>query len=515
MRKSNKILLKNWMVLHPYKKPYKSDFYYLKLSNEILDVLLAAGMDFWDELLDTEDLKELARFICCYFEDVISGPGLWRGFTRAMEDLYDRPLPFFPVDSEYYLAEEINLEDVYFLLWYFVSMKRGGDLVVSPFFHELSDVSENIMDILDREYEQAPENEFLSDLYRLGPNDNLHVLNQRMRWIVLGSWLFHFHAQDLDEMLEFQFEKMGGDAPSPELLDKYIYDITDSYVQSVHTSLLALKAKDWLALLAGENHPLYREIKGLSGKKSGYYLFEGEGKSGVYLFRHLATQTLLEVSGNSMSIPEAMHPDKSIVYAGFIAWKKQWWLSGAMIIWGDKGHRDVPDEKLKEEAFLFADLNDSEGREKQKEYDAFMEFNKGKPMAFKENPVEMDAFVNQFFEFYLSQYTDEGVLEGRSPEMDQHQQIPGMLFASPVSGIQIVYGLNACIPDEHNPWYDEKQAADISERLWYSPHVNGEWVCYLLENFSIPPPEFPGIVSNEMINEDIDFMLRFWKMKAY
>ncbi len=38
--KTDKIYMQDWLEFHPYEKPYKSDFYYLKLCNEVNAVLL-------------------------------------------------------------------------------------------------------------------------------------------------------------------------------------------------------------------------------------------------------------------------------------------------------------------------------------------------------------------------------------------------------------------------------------------------------------------------------------------
>ena len=110
----DKVLIKDWLAFHPYVSPVQSDLYYLRICNEILGVLLAEGMDYWENLLDTEELKELACFLTCYFEDVISGPGLWRCFTTAMEELYDYPLPFFGLTGTICRRRSIKKTYVFF-----------------------------------------------------------------------------------------------------------------------------------------------------------------------------------------------------------------------------------------------------------------------------------------------------------------------------------------------------------------------------------------------------------------
>ncbi len=56
----DKVLSKDWLAFHPYASPAPTDLYYLRICNEILDVLLAEGIDYWKGLLDALELKELA-----------------------------------------------------------------------------------------------------------------------------------------------------------------------------------------------------------------------------------------------------------------------------------------------------------------------------------------------------------------------------------------------------------------------------------------------------------------------
>ena len=127
--------------------------------------------------------------------------------------------------------------------------------------------------------------------------------------------------------------------------------------------------------------------------------------------------------------------------------------------------------------------------------------------------AEMNEFVIKFLEYYAGEkrvvpYADPG--KGNVPE-----DVPGMLFCSAVSGIHTVFGLNSCIPDKENPWYNEGEAEDDTERLLHSPYVTGEWMHYLMENYHLPVPEFPGIRETNFVVDNMDFLLRFWKRRAY
>ena len=167
--------------------------------------------------------------------------------------------------------------------------------------------------------------------------------------MLLKSWLFFFHGEEMEEILKNQIKKWDKDGPAPHMMDMYIYDMTDSYVHSTRTSLLAFHAKEWLAILAGKDHPLYHKIRGLGEKKSGYYLFEGFVKGENGLFRHLATDRVLEVSERSMDFPPDLESGRSVIYAGFVQWGEFWWLTGSMLHYSKNQKEDVNSELLDKE----------------------------------------------------------------------------------------------------------------------------------------------------------------------
>ncbi len=133
-------------------------------------------------------------------------------------------------------------------------------------------------------------------------------------------------------------------------------------------------------------------------------------------------------------------------------------------------------------------------------------------MAFRANMDEMNAFVIEYLEYYnreqeVPSYTN--LNKGDFPD-----DVPGMLFCSAVSGIHTVYGLNSCIPDKEKQWYNEAEAKDDSERLLHSPFVTGEWMHYLVENYPLQLPEYPGLRKTSFVADNLDFLLRFWKRRT-
>lgn len=63
-------------------------------------------------------------FLTSYLEDLVSGSELWNSFVRKHTKLYDKPLPFYVTED--YAEEEINNEDICFLIWYFMGLYNSG-----------------------------------------------------------------------------------------------------------------------------------------------------------------------------------------------------------------------------------------------------------------------------------------------------------------------------------------------------------------------------------------------------
>ncbi len=46
--------------------------------------------------------------------------------------------PSLNLDPNEYFTDEINIEDIYFLLWYYISMTQYDATIISPVIHEWS-----------------------------------------------------------------------------------------------------------------------------------------------------------------------------------------------------------------------------------------------------------------------------------------------------------------------------------------------------------------------------------------
>lgn len=119
--KDIKIYPKDWLQLHPYKQSDPTDLYYTNIANRIYGMLEETNLAY---SFEKNEVKQISIRMAAYFEDVISGLNIWRSFITEHKALYGKYLPFYTPDDHYY-DDEVNYEDIRFLLWHYTQQYHG------------------------------------------------------------------------------------------------------------------------------------------------------------------------------------------------------------------------------------------------------------------------------------------------------------------------------------------------------------------------------------------------------
>jgi len=146
-----KIYIQDWLTLKPYEKPAKTDLYYLRICNEVKKAIETSP--WWEDLkgyLDGLEINYLVCFLTSYFEDIISETNFWNAFVRLHKRLYHKQIPFYETDD--YVEEEINQQDVSFLIWYFLNTIQDVTLV-SPYKDSIVGTAQKVMEIFEAAWE--------------------------------------------------------------------------------------------------------------------------------------------------------------------------------------------------------------------------------------------------------------------------------------------------------------------------------------------------------------------------
>ena len=256
------IFTQDWMAKHPYEKPDEVDLYYTELANEIYHALDEAC--FTHNFKNVEDAKQLALSIAAYFEDILSDTGIWKTFTTECVKRYGCHIPFYEHEAKYinssltgndvpYDADEINFADIKFLLWHHYQQSSYVQEAVPCIFGTLELAAKMVYDILDKEYETAPENERLHEFlcgYDASMEKDIIEVARRdlLAWFHYGCY-FNLGNQ---KRLQFTLQQM---ANSPQgLSEQMAYGIQMDMTITLRNNLLSLTSYEWLEKIS-ENQP--------------------------------------------------------------------------------------------------------------------------------------------------------------------------------------------------------------------------------------------------------------------
>ncbi len=517
----DKIYIKDWFDYHPYDKPVKTDFYYLKICNEINDVLSGLeNMLFLQQ--PEEDRKELSLLLTCWFEDLVSELGIWNAFTQNHYRLYDKYLPFYLNDEAEYFDGEINPQDINFLLWYYLNMININDTTISSDSELLSIVSELIFVLLDNAWDDAPANEQMKSFFNISGDADFYAVRFAIDWLVLNSYLFKYIGRENEETKLVIARNLHNDKDFPnENIDHILFRMHDDKVHQTITHLMAMKGKEWLAWTLGTAHPLHKPLLEMSDKKEGRYLFEGEDKKSLR-FKHIASGKILDVTKKSMDNNNFV-PGKTVLNTALVLWKDEWWYSGIYI------QNEMDDKLLLEEtanpyyAALFADKN-IQHEFLNEQYESFLEFNKHKPVWFASDPKDLNRFMERFISFHNEKIDIENGTKPPNMEIDSDGKMLGetdtispghtILFFNKDKGIEIM-SYAEYVPDKNNPCYNPDADPKITAEMIFDTSVSKDFIIYLIENYKILFQIFSNDHEDAILKNNLDFLLRFYKREDY
>ena len=174
-----KLYIKDWLAIHPYIQQQATDRYFVDLANRLYSTCTIRE-------IPESIKKKLCLYTAAYFEDVISGLGLWQAFIKKHLELYDTSLPFYTIRPDY-IKDEINEEDIRFIIWNTLEKAPYKHLYINPMDRNIEETAHLFFRILDEEYETAPANATLQEFFMdfKGKED----ANHKLRWLFGHTYL--------------------------------------------------------------------------------------------------------------------------------------------------------------------------------------------------------------------------------------------------------------------------------------------------------------------------------------
>ena len=204
--KNIKIYPKDWLQLHPYKQSDPTDSYYTNIANRIYGMLEETRLAY---SFEKDEVKQISIRMAAYFEDVISGLNIWRSFITEHKALYGKFLPFYTPDDHYY-DDEVNYEDIRFLLWHYTQQYHGfhKGTFVSPDNAANGDTAKLIYQMFCDEWTTAPENERLQQLFAPETRyEDVDKYNELLHWFHYQCYLFTDSHQELTDTVKEYWEQ--------------------------------------------------------------------------------------------------------------------------------------------------------------------------------------------------------------------------------------------------------------------------------------------------------------------
>lgn len=237
------ITLQQWLTRQPYTQTTDSDRYYTRLANRLYESIKQSSLkERWSD--------EAVKGICCdlvgYFADILSGTGLWSTFLAQYRAFYGRTLPFFSPES--YYDGEVNRDDVRILLWYLSAAYSSEHEVLSPLDEGLITTADAIYNLLESEYETAPDSPLLQEfcLSEQNETDDPEARYRFAEWLFWESFLLGPSNRSLArQLLHEVHNKPHSDKEKLNQLEK----LRRESLYTLPAGPLALFAHEWVSLL--------------------------------------------------------------------------------------------------------------------------------------------------------------------------------------------------------------------------------------------------------------------------
>ena len=469
-RVMKKIYPKKWLELHPYKQTNSVDQYYVGIANEIHKRLYSSTIA--DAFEEEENIRYTSLCLAAWFEDVISQTGIWQAFTAECRKRYGAYLPFYPIKGDYF-PDEINLEDIRFLLWHHIQYLCRGISAINPENPGIEQTAQEIYGLLAEEYETAPENERMQEfLYHsaMGEEDFFRY-REILDWF---HYQCYFNIENVAQCRDEAERLQDDEKITPEMAETLIYATRTSLTFKGRRNLLSLTSPEWLALI-GKAHPEHQLWGKVKARENSCYLLEKEDDEFLYV-KDLCSEDEGEfkITKKSLNLSaiRSREAGKSTLICELIYFGNTWWQCGMLL-------ENKYDQKMAE---YVDDL--TKQKEKTNEKATFHDFIKasgGKSFVFCQSQEEISDFLLNKMGYGLKEDLD-------IPRI--HTETGAMLMANPHTGLHIQFKLCECIKSPDNPNYNKEEAEKNAIMFIVNPDIIPYQLSCILQDEGMLPDAY-------------------------
>ena len=529
---ANQVALKDWLAMKPYDTPvYSYDTFYLKQCQTVYSYLIDNGHLFQKWELSRQQIKELSCQIVSYFEDYIVEIGIWRTFIETNKELYGYCLPFY--DLSEYDETYINIEDIAFLIWHYVTKYSEEEYIVNPDHDVIMELSEKIFDLFENVMEAAPAINLYDNIFNIKDDENYFVFKTKMKWFSTESYLI---GVDLGKKYQALQDEMTEEVKKLKISSEHagivLYSLIEKFLYQKRSSFSALNGPEWFAKIAKCSDTRRQEIVDLTYWIDGKFFIK-ERSDKYFVFEHLLTKTHYKALTDSFQKNKDMRPSETMAYnMHLIRWHGEYLLSGMM--YGEAmTEKDIKNYKiarletpwiLPEKTLEF--MNESTDAM----YASFVEFFKS-PLVIFDTSAQLEKANMDYMEYHRNKVisnnkdlTKESVqndIKKFEEEFDKkpmdvemafkkqgHKRSFCLFFIKNVS-TYVCENIKETIHDLKARSLDEEERVDlfVSFANGYIPSV----CTYLLEQYGAKNLKYPTM-DNDM--DVVKYLPFFWRMNS-
>lgn len=496
------VVLGDWTAKKPYKTPTKHDYYYLKLSNEIYQLLIQPKFELKNVFgFERKDIVELSVVIASYIEDFASEIGIWKAFTDYNKEKFGYALPFFDIENEEYFENDFNPQDIAYIAWHYTNAYVVDERIFAP--HPFKKLGLAIYNLVEPRIEELSVTGYYDQLFTIKDDHDFFELKELFQWFSFESYLLGVEfgrklLANQEEVMAYIDEKVKEKKIEEaqylmQNAQPMLYNFENNYLYHNNCKYGAMNTPIWLSKIVRASEKVKKQLADFYKFKKGYFQFKSI-ESTHFVFEDVRTGKIFEVNKESFrssfadDIPIGFYQEMALFY-----WNDSWNLSGIATSSPQKMKFDLSEPIA---VYLYPESTKQRLFETAEDmYNIFVEVH-GSPLVICNGKEELD----KVYDAYQKQYFEKIVLP-KNPELE-YNPFNGIshnvkstedvaIFIDKIKGITLLNGINELSEIIHQKNHTERDKNVFFNEFYYDPYVEGFTQFMIASN-----PKIPSLVPN-------------------
>lgn len=489
------ITQQDWRDGHPNRIPLPSDIYYTRLSNKILKILEKSSL--YSSFPNYDSLKVTALFIARWFEDICTGIGFWHTVNEECRRRHGRPIPFY--DTESYIEDEPNIQDIQLLLWDMLSILYDED-IINPDIPGIILTASDIFNLIDKEWETADSSEELIDFIS-NPmvGTDYWVTRNVLEWISMSVYVnlngIRYYLDEKRRMLTKYKDS--------EFKDIYLYSQQWEHIFRDRHNLIAFTSSEWLSSVCRKEINIDTE------------LFHQR----IYSIKELTSNALIladALSGKMVSVAkesfqqfwlesEKCRPGEMLCCA-LVRINGIYYQCGMLLSAEEPAFRDSINNENK--------FRDAQIKQAPMLADKYYKFSQGEHLIFIDGEKQLDKMLNK-----LDLPIDNPEIIKLKKDLKRYNpELQIAAVPTPKIGVSFITQYLPAIKTPKNPFYDKAFANEHAHALICNPKIISHSAALMLvREGMLPDASFENEISaergHEMLQQNAEFLVNYYFSK--